>query len=78
MQLKRNRFFIVNTTVKISTLEHRNLYCIKYGVLYLFYSFGQPFEVYGLDIESLFTTYTGDKIKVFNSAIQDSRIISPI
>ena len=71
LQSKRNGFFIVNTTVKISTMGHWILYYIKDNCLYFFDSFGQPLSVYGLDIESFFDTYNYDKIKVFNSALQD-------
>ena len=51
LQLKINELFIANTTVKISTMRYWNLYHIKDGVLYFFDSFGQPNDMYGLDIE---------------------------
>ena len=47
------------------------LYYIKDSVLYFFDSFGQPLEVYGLDIKSFFSTYTVDGVKLFNSPLQD-------
>ena len=71
LQLKRNGFFIVNTTVKISSMGHWILFYIKDCVLYFFDSFGQSLDIYGLDIESFYTSYTGPKIKVFNSPLQD-------
>ena len=62
LQLKRNGFFIVNTTVKNSSMGHWILYYIKDNVLYFFDSFGQPPNVYGLDIALFFNTYNGTKI----------------
>ena len=44
---------------------------IKYGDRYFFDSFGQPLSMYGLDIALFFNTYNGNKIKVFNSPLQD-------
>ena len=63
---KEKDFFIVNTTVKNSILGHWILYYIKDCVLYFFDSFGQPLDIYGLDIESCFTTCTGDSVRLFN------------
>ena len=47
-------FFIVNTTVKISTMGYWILYYIRDSVLQFSDSSGQPLDIniYGLDIES--------------------------
>ena len=50
-------------------MGHWIWYYIKYGALYFFSSFGQPLDMFELDIESFFTTYTGDEVKVFNSPL---------
>ena len=52
-------------------MGHCSLLYIKKSVLYFFQSLGQPLDIYGLDKESFFTTYTGDKVKVVNSPLQD-------
>ena len=57
--------------MKILTIGHWILYYIKDGVHYFFYSFAKPLNMYGLDIEPFFKTYTGNKIKVFNSPLQN-------
>ena len=45
---------------------------MKNGVHYFLYSFAKPLNMYGLDIEPFFKTYTGNKIKVFNSPLQNN------
>ena len=51
-------------------MGHWILYYIKDVVLYFFDCLGQPLDIYGLDMELLFTAYTGDKVRVFNSPLQ--------
>ena len=57
-------------------MGHWIIYYIKDGVYYFFGSFGQPLDMYGLDIEPFYTTYTKIyvkyiKEKLFNSPLQD-------
>ena len=40
-------------------------------VFSIFLLFGPPLNIYGSDKEYFFTTNTGDKVKVFNSPLQD-------
>ena len=71
LQLKVNGFFNINISVKISFMEHWILYYMKDGVLYFFDFSGQPLNIYGIAIESVFTSYTSDKVKVFNFPLVD-------
>ena len=50
---------------------HWILYYIKDDVLYFFISLEQPLNIYGLDIELFFTSYTADTVKALNSSLQD-------
>ena len=71
LKSKRNGFFIVNTNVNVTTMGHWILFYIKYSVLYFFDSFGENIKTYGLDIESFFSSFNGDKVIAIRSPLQD-------
>ena len=54
LQLKKKRFLIANTSVKIPSVVHWILYHIKDGILYFFDSFENPFNMSRLDVELFF------------------------